>query len=553
MGLFSTTIKDILSWEGREMVDKINRAQENKDYQVRSEATNALIRLVQKWEKAHDINKIVSLMKIEQTEIKKAVIKSLGNFRIYDAVNYFINQLNNSNQSIREEAKEAILKLGPKTEKTLIETWNEIKLSEKREFGTVMNAFQFNGEVWLDKETFQRVPDNLFKTEQFKQAQDYIYKQLRYIKISIVEILGALNLYEIPVCLLNAMEEVSDEEVAIAAIKSIGNSKYFTVIYKLKEEQIKNSSYRINDALKNSISKLESQKALEKNIAIDSLHEDVFKKAIASEDISVLLRILRNVSNLYQVEKAIIALGDLKASESVESLIILLKQSKKLEINREAAISLGKIGDKRAVDILIQSLDSKEISGKAAEALGKIGDKKAISALLSALNKESGSLAEIIITSLVMLQEFDGLESLMSNCGDEMKKIKIARAISKNSDKAVATLKNLVFDLRIEIMVNSAKALADIEKADYQVIDILQKALNKDLSLSSKNEVAECIIYIAQKDFNLVRQDWGNIKSYISRNPHHDNRTYSSSDCPSDSGVHSDSGIFKIQIPSNLK
>ncbi|HUU40856.1 MAG TPA: HEAT repeat domain-containing protein, partial [Desulfatiglandales bacterium] len=83
------------------------------------------------------------------------------------------------------------------------------------------------------------------------------------------------------------------------------------------------------------------------------------------------------------------ALAELKASQAVEPLIDTVKHNNDRQIRRCAAEALAKIGDDRAVDMLISALKDEDhiIASRSAYALGWIGDKRAVKPLLHALTE----------------------------------------------------------------------------------------------------------------------------------------------------------------------
>ena len=78
----------------------------------------------------------------------------------------------------------------------------------------------------------------------------------------------------------------------------------------------------------------------------------------------------------------------LKEKKDVESLIKALQYKGDLDVRSEAVEAVGKIGDKRAVEPLIQALndENKYVREGAALALAEIGDKRAVEPLIQALN-----------------------------------------------------------------------------------------------------------------------------------------------------------------------
>ncbi|RKY36993.1 MAG: hypothetical protein DRP72_03565, partial [Candidatus Omnitrophota bacterium] len=91
----------------------------------------------------------------------------------------------------------------------------------------------------------------------------------------------------------------------------------------------------------------------------------------------------------YVREQAAIALGEIGDKRAIEPLINTLKD-RNSDVRKYAAIALGKIGDKKAVEPLINALEDKSwgVCKHAIIALGKIGDKKAIELLINVLRTD---------------------------------------------------------------------------------------------------------------------------------------------------------------------
>ncbi len=83
------------------------------------------------------------------------------------------------------------------------------------------------------------------------------------------------------------------------------------------------------------------------------------------------------------------ALGKIGDKRAVELLIKALEDEYG-GVREEAAEALGRIGDKRAVEPLIKALEDKDVYFRecAAKALGEIGDKRAVEPLIKALEDE---------------------------------------------------------------------------------------------------------------------------------------------------------------------
>ncbi len=83
---------------------------------------------------------------------------------------------------------------------------------------------------------------------------------------------------------------------------------------------------------------------------------------------------------------------DLKRKEDIDALIRALQYQNDTAVRAEAALSLGRLGDLRAVEPLISTLQSDSdpyVRSLAATALGNLGDTRAQGALLNALQSDT--------------------------------------------------------------------------------------------------------------------------------------------------------------------
>jgi len=85
----------------------------------------------------------------------------------------------------------------------------------------------------------------------------------------------------------------------------------------------------------------------------------------------------------------------LRAARNVKGLIKALGYQKDFNVREEAAIALGQLGDRAAVEPLIAALQDKTITTTVAEVLGRLGDARAVEPIL-ATQKESLKRAVIL-------------------------------------------------------------------------------------------------------------------------------------------------------------
>jgi HEAT repeat protein len=103
---------------------------------------------------------------------------------------------------------------------------------------------------------------------------------------------------------------------------------------------------------------------------------------------------------------AVMKLGMLGGDEAVRTLIMLVKNKHEdLIVRGRAALMLGKIGDTRAVQPLIEALDAPGYQTPlyAAQSLGKLGDTRAITPLLKLMSNSHDKFREAARQSLEQL------------------------------------------------------------------------------------------------------------------------------------------------------
>jgi hypothetical protein len=87
----------------------------------------------------------------------------------------------------------------------------------------------------------------------------------------------------------------------------------------------------------------------------------------------------------------VLVFGAAVSADKIDDLTRALMQDTSYKVRVQAALVLGKLGDRRAVPALIQALkdDNESVRGIAATSLGRLGDKSAAGALLEATNDSS--------------------------------------------------------------------------------------------------------------------------------------------------------------------
>ncbi|MDZ4769147.1 MAG: HEAT repeat domain-containing protein [Chloroflexota bacterium] len=114
---------------------------------------------------------------------------------------------------------------------------------------------------------------------------------------------------------------------------------------------------------------------------------------------------LRDV-NKERRRTAVMKLGMLGGEEAVRTLIrVVGNRHEDLIVRGRAALMLGKLGDPRAVEPLIDALDAPgyQTPIHAAEALGKLGDPRAIEPLIHIINTHNDKMSDAAQKALLNL------------------------------------------------------------------------------------------------------------------------------------------------------
>ena len=123
---------------------------------------------------------------------------------------------------------------------------------------------------------------------------------------------------------------------------------------------------------------------------------------------SVVKQILAELRDVNKDKRrtAVMKLGMLGGDEAIRTLIMVVKnRNEDLIVRGRAALMLGKIGDTRAVEPLIEALDAPGFQTPlyAAQSLGKLGDQRAIEPLLRMLDTDHDKFREAARDSLQRL------------------------------------------------------------------------------------------------------------------------------------------------------
>lgn len=210
-----------------------------------------------------------------------------------------------------------------------------------------------------------------------------------------------------------------------------------------------------------------------------------------NKDVEGLVKALEHDNYLIRKEAArsLKKVGDERA---VESLIKSLKyenwQSEftlLTSVREFSAEALGIIGDERAVQPLIQAMNEdvdEEVRWKSAWALGQIRDDSAIDALIEAMNSDSWRVRENAAKSLGNIGDKKALQPLINALDDKEWRVRkvVAVSLGKLADeKAVKPLLKTLNDDDADVQRKTIEALEKMGDSAFQpLMDLFEKEEN---------------------------------------------------------------------------
>jgi HEAT repeat protein len=160
---------------------------------------------------------------------------------------------------------------------------------------------------------------------------------------------------------------------------------------------------------------------------------------------------------------ALLALGHLGDKRALETLIETLKDFNSPDCRAAASISLGRLGDKAAVDPLILALDDIDVDVQvsAATALGILGEARAAEPLIALLSRKPRRLRLAVIHALGQLGNSAAIEPLKSiiNNNDPAVSARAADALRKLNEatKALQPAEKLL-EASVEVPISQTDA-----------------------------------------------------------------------------------------------
>jgi hypothetical protein len=154
------------------------------------------------------------------------------------------------------------------------------------------------------------------------------------------------------------------------------------------------------------------------------------------------------------------ALGKIGDMRAVEPLIQILNYTN-VTIRASSAEALDKIGDKKTVELLIEKLNNVDetVRWVSAEALGKIGDKKAVELLIQKLNDTNATVRRFLAEVLGKIGDTRAIEPLIQKLNDTnttVRRFSVEALGNIGNNEAVEPLIEKLNDTNVSRPVNNS-------------------------------------------------------------------------------------------------
>jgi HEAT repeat protein len=185
-------------------------------------------------------------------------------------------------------------------------------------------------------------------------------------------------------------------------------------------------------------------------------------------------------------------LGETKTLMAVGELIAALDDPS-IEVRRQAAQSLGQIGDPKAVPALIQKLrdDSAHINTEAAEALGQIGHSDATSALLEQLQHPDPAVRLAVTDALSKVSSHHQVEPSIDSA-------QLTQSVEEIQDLPVDEIIQLLLAPEVFVRANAAEALRCLNS--HKAVQALRQSLAKEEDVQALSAMAYALGWLGDPD-----------------------------------------------------
>jgi HEAT repeat protein len=217
----------------------------------------------------------------------------------------------------------------------------------------------------------------------------------------------------------------------------------------------------------------------------------------------------------------------LKTKRNIEGLIKALGNKKYADVRWQSARVLEQLGDKRAIEPLIQALNDDHglVRKSAIEALGKIGDERATEALIAGLNDQDDEIRLSAVNSLKQIGDEHATKLLITVLKDKNTDVRISAAsalgqiggghaamalIDALNDKNAKVRESVTYALRKidddAIAEISETAVERLIAALKDPVSDIRKVMVRALGQMGDDRALEPLVEALQDESNEVRQ-----------------------------------------------
>ncbi len=230
---------------------------------------------------------------------------------------------------------------------------------------------------------------------------------------------------------------------------------------------------------------------------------------IGKPAVDALLKILKDEDGGVRAAAAL-ALGEAKSEIAVEPLIKTLEKDEEHEVRVKAAQALGDIKDRRAVEPLIKTIEKddkdEEMLEVAIFGLGRIGDERAVDVLIQALKNTSGYVRAQAARALGTLKNVQAVEPLLEALKDVDGYVRWDAAESLGYLGDGRAVEPLTQALRDESSLVRRSAAETLVKIGFEgIVELLTQYL-QDKDCQIKRDAAESLEKIGWKPKNKTEE-----------------------------------------------
>ena len=383
---------------------------------------------------------------------KRSIVIALGELKSNKAVPHLVELLADKDKYMRERAIEALGKIGDKNAVKHLTPMLQDKNSWIRKTAAhVLESLRWEPEEDIEKASYYMAKKDYQKCIEIGESSveglvNILINSEEYdpvLKKEIINALGAIGSMKSCNALISCLkdEDKSVRNYAIKSIKALGPVASGIILKELnetRENKVKEHLIEILGEIGDEQSTITLIELLQtENEKIKSSVIQALGKIKSREAVNPLIEIILDKSQGKEVrENAVIALGEIEDVRAVIPLSELLVESQYImsRLKSLTAQALGKIGDERALNTLIEYSSDKTCYASAIEALARIESPEAIDALYKIMTDKEDERIERRIAAVRALEIIGGeeVQAILYATLEENRNEKFRKALIKS-------------------------------------------------------------------------------------------------------------------------